>query len=115
MTKDDLKAESEASVVKRIVMPDHQVIYLIPDGNGSASWCDDPAPGAGMEESDAIKYIREDCIFRPAPCKRSCEATAFKIELRQLRKKVQNLEEEIDRKNERLIHIKNAVNKSFKV
>ena len=35
-----------------------QVIYLIPDGDGNATWCDDPAPGMGMDECDAIKYVK---------------------------------------------------------
>ena len=43
-----------------------EVIYLIPDdsefayGPLSWVWCDDPAPAPGMDEDDAIKYIRAD-------------------------------------------------------
>ena len=39
----------------------YDVIYLIPDEN-SYVWCEDPAPGIGMEEEDAIKYIRADLV-----------------------------------------------------
>lgn len=34
------------------------VIYLIPDDEYGYVWCEDPAPGMGMEERDAVKYVR---------------------------------------------------------
>ncbi len=43
-------------------MESPKVIFLIPDGDGNHSWCDDPAPGIGMDESDAVKYIRADLV-----------------------------------------------------
>ncbi|MEF9602652.1 hypothetical protein O4J55_09980, partial [Paracoccus sp. PXZ] len=37
-------------------------IWLIPDaGNdGETLWCNDPAPGAGMDPDDAVEYLRRD-------------------------------------------------------
>ena len=37
-------------------------IYLIPvfDGDHDHVWCDTPAPGEGMREEDATRYVRED-------------------------------------------------------
>lgn len=58
----------------------YDVIYLIPDEN-SYVWCEDPAPGIGMEEEDAIKYIRADLVEKrkaqqkdaaDLPCKKDC-------------------------------------------
>lgn len=40
--------------------PDHEVIYLIPDGFNNVMWCDDPAPEPDMDAAEAIKYIRHD-------------------------------------------------------
>ena len=41
-----------------------ETIYLIPgedvDGAPCMVWCDDPAPGEGMDPADAVKYIRAD-------------------------------------------------------
>lgn len=39
-------------------------IWLIPDaGNdGETVWCDDPAPGVGMDPDDAVEYVRADII-----------------------------------------------------
>ena len=39
-----------------------EIIYLIPQDVGEYVWCDDPAPGPEMDESDAVKYIRYDCV-----------------------------------------------------
>ncbi|MEQ3723475.1 hypothetical protein [Alcanivorax sp.] len=42
-----------------------ETIYLIPDspeGVPDYAWCDDPAPGLGMDPKDAIKYLRSDSI-----------------------------------------------------
>lgn len=38
-------------------------IYLIPgecDGEQCLVWCDDPAPGEGMDPSEAVEYVRKD-------------------------------------------------------
>lgn len=35
-------------------------IYLIIDSDGDLVWSDDPAPGEGMREEDATRYVRED-------------------------------------------------------
>ena len=40
-----------------------EVIYLIPDDEYGYTWCDCPAPSDGMEEEDAIKYIRADKVI----------------------------------------------------
>jgi len=41
-----------------------ETIYLIPgenlDGAPDMVWCEDPAPGEGMDPADAVKYIRAD-------------------------------------------------------
>ena len=41
-----------------------ETIYLIPgedvDGAPAMVWCDDPAPGEGMDPADAVKYVRSD-------------------------------------------------------
>ncbi|QVW08754.1 hypothetical protein CBW1004CProp1_gp3 [Phage CBW1004C-Prop1] len=40
-----------------------EIIYLIPDASEgvlSHVWCDDPAPGLGMDPEDAIEYRRAD-------------------------------------------------------
>ena len=42
-----------------------ETIYLIPDDEHGYVWCEDPAPGAGMDESDAIEYVR---IGKNKPC-----------------------------------------------
>ena len=34
-------------------------IYLIQD-DLNVVWCDHPAPGLGMDEKDAVKYVRAD-------------------------------------------------------
>lgn len=39
-----------------------KVIYLIPDGSGEYSWCDDPAPGSDCSESESVRYIRADLL-----------------------------------------------------
>jgi len=43
-----------------------EIIYLIPDedvdGAPCMVWCDDPAPGEGMDPADAVKYIRADSV-----------------------------------------------------
>ena len=40
-------------------------IWLPPNaGNdGETLWCDNPAPGAGMDEADAIEYVRADALI----------------------------------------------------
>ena len=37
-------------------------IYLVPvfDGDHDHVWCETPAPGEGMREEDATRYVRED-------------------------------------------------------
>jgi len=50
--------------MNKFEVPDHKVIYLIPDGDGTASWCSDPAPGIDMNEEDAIKYVRADSAVK---------------------------------------------------
>ncbi|WP_339881819.1 hypothetical protein [Vreelandella maris] len=38
-------------------------IYLVPDaseGQLGYVWCDDPAPGVGMDASEAVEYVRKD-------------------------------------------------------
>lgn len=37
-----------------------ETIYLIPDSEHGHLWCDDPAPGLGMDPEDAIEYLRAD-------------------------------------------------------
>lgn len=37
-----------------------ETIYLIPDTEHGHVWCDDPAPGLGMDPEDAIEYRRAD-------------------------------------------------------
>lgn len=37
-------------------------IYLIPDAEHGQVWCDTPAPGEGMREEDATRYVREDLV-----------------------------------------------------
>lgn len=38
-----------------------ETIYLIPDADGHV-WCEDPAPGEGMNPDEAVKYIRADSV-----------------------------------------------------
>ncbi len=38
-------------------------IYLVPDtseGQPGYVWCDDPAPGEGMDPAEAVEYVRKD-------------------------------------------------------
>ncbi|MCB5226239.1 hypothetical protein JAO78_005355 [Alishewanella sp. 16-MA] len=35
-------------------------IYLVADAEHGHVWSDDPAPGEGMREEDATRYVRED-------------------------------------------------------
>lgn len=48
-----------------------ETIYLIPgediDGAPCMVWCDDPAPGEGMNPDEAVKYVRADSVpsFNP--------------------------------------------------
>lgn len=44
-------------------MEANETIFLIPDEDGY-SWCDEPAPGIGMDEKDSISYIRTDRFDR---------------------------------------------------
>ncbi len=40
-----------------------ETIYLVPDaseGQRCYLWCDDPAPGEGMDASEAVEYVRKD-------------------------------------------------------
>ena len=40
-------------------------IFLVPvseDGDLYYCWCDDPAPSVGMEESEAVEYVRADVV-----------------------------------------------------
>jgi len=39
-----------------------ETIYLIPDSEHGHLWCDDPAPGLGMDPEDAIEYRRADVV-----------------------------------------------------
>lgn len=40
---------------------DHEIIFLLDDGS-EISWCNDPAPGIGMEDADAVPYVRLDKV-----------------------------------------------------
>lgn len=58
-----------------------ETIYLIPDydeGVLGHVWCDDPAPGIGMEPADAIEYRRADTV--------DTELTAAKARIKELEK-----------------------------
>ncbi len=36
-------------------------IWLVPGPEAQTwTWCDDPAPSPGMDEKDAVRYIRDD-------------------------------------------------------
>jgi hypothetical protein len=40
-----------------------ETIYLVPDsseGRLGYVWCDDPAPGEGLDPSEAVEYVRKD-------------------------------------------------------
>lgn len=37
-------------------------IYLVPVGLNEYVWCDTPAPGEGMREEDATRYVRADLV-----------------------------------------------------
>lgn len=37
-------------------------IYLVPDTEHGLVWSHDPAPGEGMREEDATRYVREDLV-----------------------------------------------------
>ncbi|WP_286903148.1 hypothetical protein [Vreelandella sedimenti] len=40
-----------------------ETIYLVPDsseGQRCYLWCDDPAPGVGMDPSESVEYVRKD-------------------------------------------------------
>jgi len=37
-------------------------IYLIPEGYGEYSWCEDPAPGSDCHESESVRYIRANLL-----------------------------------------------------
>lgn len=54
MTAADKIAEAKG------LMPDR--IWLLPcaGDEGETLWCEDPAPGAGMREDDAVGYVRTD-------------------------------------------------------
>ena len=42
-----------------------ETIYLIQgeyDGEDGLVWCEDPAPGVGIDPADAVKYIRADHV-----------------------------------------------------
>lgn len=47
-------------------MTDHKdnpaEIYLVPDAEHGHAWSDDPAPGEGMREEDATRYVRADLV-----------------------------------------------------
>ncbi len=70
----------------------------------------------GGTDTTTEKFLFDvpDEFYLQARCRTSCEAKSFKIEIRQLRRNIENLQLEIDRKNERLMYIQNAVNKNFK-
>jgi len=57
-------------------------IYLF-EFEAETQWCSNTPPT--VADAAAVKYIREDCAQRPAPCANSCEARAFEIEIRRLR------------------------------
>ncbi len=41
----------------------NDIIYLIPtEKKDKYVWCDCPAPEPGMDEDDAVKYIRADIV-----------------------------------------------------
>lgn len=39
-------------------------IWLLPEAgsDGETLWCDNPAPGAGMSQEDAVEYVRADLV-----------------------------------------------------
>jgi len=41
---------------------EQNTIYLIDMGPDGVNWCDDPAPGEGMDPGDAVKYIKDDFV-----------------------------------------------------
>lgn len=49
--------------INDIEHPAVERIFLIPDaseGQLGYVWCDDPAPGEGMDASEAVEYVRKD-------------------------------------------------------
>ena len=54
----------ETNQVERIVIPDYDIIWLIPNGDGGASWCDAAALSPGMSEKHAIKYKRVEYVVQ---------------------------------------------------
>lgn len=39
-------------------------IYLVPDAEHGWVWCDDPAPGEGMDPKDAMRFVRAPAVSR---------------------------------------------------
>lgn len=37
-----------------------KIIYLFDMGNGEIVWCVDATPERGMDEKDAVRYVRDD-------------------------------------------------------
>lgn len=37
-----------------------KIIYLFDMGGGEIVWCEDAAPEPGMDEKDAVRYVRDD-------------------------------------------------------
>lgn len=63
-----------------------ETIYLIPDASEGVLghvWCDDPAPGIGMDPEDAIEYRRADTV--------DDELTAAKARIAELEKALEPL------------------------
>lgn len=55
-------------------------IYLVPDaseGQLGYVWCDDPAPGEGMDASEAVEYVRKD-VHNAAIAKLEQERDAYR-------------------------------------
>ena len=57
-TETDKKNIEAAGQNERFVMPDHEVIYLIPDSEYGAVWCDEHAPSDEHDADESIRYVR---------------------------------------------------------
>ena len=54
-----------------------ETIYLIPDASEGVLgyvWCDDPAPGIGMDAEDAVEYRRADASNTELTAANACFA-----------------------------------------
>ena len=78
-------------------------IYLVPmlDDDHDHIWCEDPAPGEGMREEDATRYVRADLV--PA----SNEVLANSIA--ELTRKNSELQAQVSEQSKVIDHIAKAV------